>query len=125
MTNSVDNVLYEGPSVTVILASVSPKRIGDVVAPKNKHEGQITNKSNLHNHYKTSLGEMLLLREDLRGMKMGYPLCFPVCQEFIRWLCPDFAQIIIIINFFLISSSFLRKSLPPCNRDELLVIKAF
>lgn len=47
------------------------------------------------------LGEMLPLREDLRGMKMGFPLCFPVCQEFIRWLCPDFAQIIIIIiNYF-------------------------
>lgn len=44
-----------GPSVTVTLASVSPKRIGDTVAPKSKHDGQIPNKSNLHNRHKTSL----------------------------------------------------------------------
>lgn len=89
-----------GPSVTVTLASVSPKRIGDRVAPKSKMMARYQ----IHQIYITVprpayVGEMLPLREDLRGMKMGYPLCFPVCREFNRWLCPDFAQIIIIIIF--------------------------
>lgn len=41
--NFVDIVLFEGLSKTF-----SPKRIGDTVASKNKCEGQIPNKSNLH-----------------------------------------------------------------------------
>lgn len=68
------------------------------------------------------LGEILQLREDLRGTKMGYPLFF----QFVRNLS-DGSALILPRFFFLIfiALSFWRNMLPLYNSDELLVIKAF
>lgn len=84
----MDIVLSEGPSVTEF-ASFSPKRVGDMVAPKNKHEGQIPNKSNLHNRYKTSLFRWnFTVERGFEGQENGLSSVFSSLSEIYQMALP-------------------------------------